>query len=167
MTYREREWTIFAMALALGLGIGWGWTAFLRWNDYDPPHQASTIRILKMQEGFKGNPYPDAGGQSVGYGTHLPLIPAEGRLLLVHRMSHVEHDLAARWAPYAEQPEHIKQALTLMAYQLGVEGELMFKKMFAALERGDRAQAAREVLDSKWAQQTPNRVAVVAALLGR
>ena len=163
----SREWVVFGMALALGLGIGWGWTAFLRWNDFDPPHQASTIRILKMQEGFRGNPYPDAGGQSVGYGTHLPLTAAEGELLLVHRLGSTEHGLAARWAPYAEQPEHIKQALSFMAYQLGIEGELMFRKMFAALERGDRAQAAREVLDSKWAQQTPNRVAVVAALLGR
>ena len=70
------------MALALGLGIGLGWTAFLRYQDLEPPHMDSTIRILKMQEGFRGNPYPDAGGQSVGYGIHLPLTRDEGSLLL-------------------------------------------------------------------------------------
>ena len=120
----RREWTVFMMALALGLGIGLGWTAFLRWRDLDPPHQASTVRILKAQEGFRGDCYPDAGGQSIGYGIHLPLTPAEGSLLLVNRLSHVESQLAARWAPYKDQPEHIKQALSLMAYQLGVDGRI-------------------------------------------
>ena len=161
----SREWVVFGMALALGLGVGLGWTAFLRWNDFDPPHQASTVRMLKAQEGFKGNPYPDAGGQSVGYGSRLPLTPAEGDLLLVHRLGSMEHDLAARWAPYKDQPEHIKQALSLMAYQLGVEGELMFKRMLACLEQGDTRCAAREALDSQWEHQTPGRAHTVAALL--
>ena len=155
------------MALALGLGIGWGWTAFLRWNDLEPPHMDSTIRILKMQEGFRGNPYPDAGGQSVGYGIRLPLTEAEGELLLEHRLYRTERDLAARWAPYEDQPEHIKQALSLMAYQLGVAGELMFKKMLGCLERKDTRCAAREALDSKWAEQTHDRAKLVAMLLQR
>ena len=153
------------MALSLGLGLGLGWTAFLRWRDLDPPHQASTVRILQAQEGFNGNPYPDAGGRSIGYGTHLPLAPAEGEMLLVHRLGKTEHDLAARWAPYVAQPEHIKQALSLMAYQLGVEGELMFKKMLACLARDDTRCAAREALDSQWEHQTPGRAHTVAALL--
>ena len=77
----------------------------------------------------------------------------------------MEHELAARWAPYKDQPEHIKQALSLMAYQLGVEGELMFKRMLACLEQGDTRCAAREALDSQWEHQTPGRAHTVAALL--
>ena len=155
------------MALALGLGGGLGWAAFLRYGDLDPPHMASTMRILQAQEGFRGDCYPDAGGQSVGYGTHLPLTAAEGELLLVHRLGKTEHDLAARWIPYADQPEHVKQALSLMAYQLGIEGELQFKKMLACLERDDTQCAAREALDSQWEHQTPGRAHTVAALFLR
>ena len=160
----RREWTLALVGPLLGLAVA---AVVIIVKTIEPPHMASTVRMLKTQEGFRGLPYPDAGGQSVGYGTHFPLSPAEAEMLLVHRLGRTERELAARWAPYVDQPEHIKQALSLMAYQLGVAGELMFKKMFAALERGDRAGAAREALDSKWAEQTPKRVAVVAALLQR
>ena len=34
---------------------------------------------------------------------------------------------------------------------------MKFKKMKAALERGDFEAAAAEMLDSRWARQTPNR----------
>ena len=67
--------------------------------------------------------------------------------------------------PYVVQPEHVKQALTLMAYQLGVEGELQFKKMLACLASDDTRCAAREAMDSAWEEQTPKRVAIVRALL--
>ena len=160
----RREWVVFGMAMALGLGLGLLWCAFLRYGDLEPPPQSSTIRILKAQEGFNGNPYPDAGGQSVGYGTHFPLWEAEASLLLAHRLLRAERELAARWAPYRDQPENIKQALLLMAYQLGVEGELKFKKMLACLEHDDTQCAAREALDSLWEHQTPGRAHMVAAL---
>ena len=152
------------MGLTLGIGIALGWCAFLRWGDLESSPQSSAIRILKEQEGFRGNPYPDAGGQSIGYGTHLPLTPAEGELLLVSRLGKLEHDLAARWVPYEDQPEHIQQALSLMVYQLGVSGELQFKKMLGCLEQDDTQCAARAALNSKWAHQTPGRADTVAAL---
>ena len=58
----------------------------------------------------------------------------------------------------------IKQALSLMAYQLGVSGELQFKKMLGCLEQDDTQCAARAALNSKWAHQTPGRADTVAAL---
>ena len=54
-----------------------------------------------------------------------------------------------------------------MAYQLGIEGELQFKKMLACLERDDTQCAAREALDSRWEHQTPGRAHTVAALFLR
>ena len=44
-----------------------------------------------------------------------------------------------------------------MAYQIGVNGLLKFKKMISAIEFGDWEEAERQALDSKWAKQTPAR----------
>ena len=157
MTPREQ---LFTLAAAIGLAIG----GLSLW-EVEEPHTPATIATLRALEGFNGDCYPDAGGQSVGYGTHLPLTKAEGELLLAHRLGETERGLAARWKPYQDQPEHVKQALSLMAYQLGVEGELQFKRMLGCLEQDDTHCAAREALDSKWHRQTPGRAEYVAALL--
>jgi lysozyme len=47
--------------------------------------------------------------------------------------------------------------LVCMAYQLGVAGLLGFKNMLAATASGDYKKAAAEMLNSRWARQTPNR----------
>lgn len=60
----------------------------------------------------------------------------------------------------------MKTIVVSMAYQMGVSGVLKFKRMIAALERGDFNQAATEALDSKWAKQTINRSRRHARVLG-
>lgn len=162
----DREWALAVLAVLLG--IGWASTSLYFSTDAEQPHQASTIRILKRQEGFRGETYNDQRGTAtIGFGTKLPLSEHEGELLLSYRLDRTETDLAARWELYHRQPEHVKQALTLMAYQLGVSGELGFHKMFACLERRDTSCAAREALNSRWAEQTPERARFVAMLLER
>ena len=44
-----------------------------------------------------------------------------------------------------------------MVYQLGEFGVSKFKKMLIALDTKDYPTAGDEMLDSKWAKQTPNR----------
>jgi lysozyme len=44
-----------------------------------------------------------------------------------------------------------------LAYQLGLTGVSQFQKMWMALSNGDFGLAAKEMLNSKWAKQTPNR----------
>lgn len=44
-----------------------------------------------------------------------------------------------------------------MAFQLGIRGLLKFKKALNAARDRDWAGAAREMLDSNWAKQTPER----------
>lgn len=68
--------------------------------------------------------------------------------------------------PFFENlPQQVQVALINMAYQLGVPGLLNFRRMLAALSRGDRVAAAEEALDSQWAKQTPKRAARVAAAI--
>ena len=59
-----------------------------------------------------------------------------------------------------------QEVLFSLSYQLGTTGLLNFKRMWAAIEAHDFATAAAELLDSKYATQTPNRANKNAKILG-
>ena len=44
-----------------------------------------------------------------------------------------------------------------MVFQLGVGGVGKFKKMWEALRKKDYGEASFQMMDSRWAKQTPNR----------
>ena len=54
-------------------------------------------------------------------------------------------------------PVEKQEILAEMSYQLGVNGVLKFKKMWKALKDFDYETAAKEMLDSRWYDQTPKR----------
>ena len=57
-----------------------------------------------------------------------------------------------------------KEIIIEMVFQLGETGVSKFKNMLKALKEGpDYQTAAVEMLDSKWAKQTPNRAAAMSA----
>ena len=65
--------------------------------------------------------------------------------------------------PFFNSLDEARQgALINMAYQLGVNGVLAFKKMLHSMHRGDYDIAAKEALDSRWATQTPERAKRIA-----
>lgn len=47
--------------------------------------------------------------------------------------------------------------VTNMVFQMGLEGVKQFRLFWAALRAQDHVWAAKEMLDSKWAKQTPAR----------
>lgn len=124
------------------------------------------IDELKDSEGFRGMPYDDhLGNPTIGYGTLLPISPAEGELLLRHRLEGITQQLGqalqVRGIEQATLPSGVWQALRDMAYNMGVPRLMGFKRMLAAIDRGDWPAARTEALDSKWARQVPNRAAKV------
>jgi lysozyme len=50
-----------------------------------------------------------------------------------------------------------KIVLVSMVFQMGKSGVSKFKKMIAAIDAGNFAEASNEMLDSEWARQTPDR----------
>ena len=61
-------------------------------------------------------------------------------------------------APWVEESNRVVQMVIInMCYQMGVSGVMKFKKALAAMQISDWETAAKELLDSKWARQTPNR----------
>ena len=140
---------------------------------------------LKQSEGCRLEAYRDTEGVftigwgSIRYATAGTVMTSERRTRVVSRGDRVlegdritqgqadaelEADLRQacedldRALPWAEKlPPPVLETLTRMSFQLGVRGLLGFKRMLAAVRRGDYAEAVLEGVDSQWFRQTPRR----------
>ena len=128
-------------------------------------------REVASDEGFMPIPYRCTSGKlSIGYGTNIQdgITKDEALLLLRHRLGKVSAALESRLPFWARLTDDRRRVLANMGYQLGVGGLMGFKRMIAALERGDYEAAAREMLDSKWAKRdTPGRAKRLAERMRR
>ena len=124
------------------------------------------VNDIKLDEGFVGTEYKDhLGFPTIGYGTKLPLTEEEAELLLRHRLHKMVKELL-RHKPFVEElPLDAKLIILNMAYQLGVPRLLGFRKMWSALESKDFEEAAKEMRDSLWNRQTPNRSNKLASIM--
>ena len=126
------------------------------------------LEEIKINEGFRGTVYKDTEGfDTIGYGTKLPLNEEEAELLAEHRLIAKIKEIEKR-EPFINSLDiEIQSVIIEMCYQMGVSGVLRFKKMWQALKSGDRAEAAAQMLDSRWAVQTPNRARLLADKMRR
>lgn len=121
------------------------------------------IKDLKRDEGFVPHAYQDhLGYWTLGYG-----------FLVDERKGGIPDDVAEYWLDrnvdmliaslraalpcFDEYPEGVRRALCNMCYQLGLSGLLNFRDTLSLLNEGKYTEAADEALNSKWANQTPNR----------
>lgn len=122
---------------------------------------------LKRFEGLRLKAYLcPAGKLTIGYGHNCEVWPVAGvrkvgdgikrtqaEELLVEDVCFFAEKLDEK-IPWWRGLSEPRQAVVLgMAFQLGVSGLLGFRKAMAAMERGDYEDAAREMLDSKWARK--------------
>ena len=127
----------------------------------------SLIESIKEHEGFRGYAYKDSlGYDTIGYGTKLPLTKEEAELILKHRLNAFTKEVNEK-LEWLDIPPDKMEILYEMAYQMGVSGLLKFRNMLSALNEKDYKTAAKEMLDSRWARQTPNRASELAARMGR
>lgn len=100
-----------------------------------------------------------AGKTTIGYGRNLEdkgITASEAEEMLLTDMCEVEERLFGEGL-FSGLNDARKAVLINMGYQLGVSGLFKFKKMIAALDRKEYELAAKEMLNSRWAMQTPNR----------
>jgi lysozyme len=71
-------------------------------------------------------------------------------------------DLVSDWEGL---PTNAKYALSNMAFQMGKSGLSKFTETLKLVNAGDYKQAAIEMLDSKWAKQTPKRAKKMSGLM--
>ncbi len=129
----------------------------------------NALQLIEHAEGYRAEPYYCSEGYpTIGIGERIGPKDAP----LESYQFTVSHRVATVWLTEAvvEIVEQLKDlewfdkldgnrqtVIISMAYQMGVEGLLGFKKTIAALERGDWLEAKMQALDSRWYAQTSKR----------
>lgn len=116
---------------------------------------------LIRHEGLRLFPYRDSEGLlTIGVGRNIEergISREEALYLLDNDIKAHSAELGERFPVVRALDQARYEVLVNMAFNLGVPRLASFLKMWAAIEAGDYACAAREMLDSKWALQVGNR----------
>ena len=119
------------------------------------------LESIKHHEGFVEHVYDDSLGiPTIGYGFAIKDLVLEEDLcdeILLRKLRILGRSVMGKFPFFDSLPSDCKDVLMEMCYQLGVTGVSKFKKALKAMEDGDWEKAADEMLDSKWAKQTPRR----------
>lgn len=122
------------------------------------------VKDLKRDEKFVPYVYLDSEGyQTIGYGTLVDKqkgggIPEHiGVLLLVNKLDTILNELNQKLPLFKDLDDIRQNVLANMAYNLGVNGLLNFKKTLKLIENKQYKEAAKEMLNSKWATQVKSR----------
>lgn len=139
----------------------------------DNEHMVAVAKRIKKHEGFRVNVYDDhLGNKTGGYG-HLMLdgeTEPEGGYTKEYWEGVFQKDFntAVNGAVKLvgnDVPPEVMGVITEMVFQLGAEGTSKFKKTLSYLKEGSYYQASKEMLDSKWATQTPERAESLSKII--
>lgn len=122
------------------------------------------VRQLKGDEGVIPHAYPDhLGYLTIGVGRLIDkrkgggLRPDEITYLLNNDIDN-RIEALTRALPWFQNLDDARKGVLLnMSFQLGTEGLLGFKTTLGMIQRGEYEEASIQMLESKWATQTPER----------
>jgi len=128
---------------------------------------------LKLQlikhEGLRLKPYRDSVGiLSIGVGRNLDdvgISEDEAMVLLGNDIIGVFDDLDRECQWWRQMSETRQLVLADMCFNLGISRLLGFKNTLAAMQEGRWDDAAKEMLDSKWAKQVGKRAITLADMM--
>ena len=127
------------------------------------------IEQIKRHEGLRLKVYRcPAGKLTIGYGRNLEdngIREEEADYLLINDLRFVEDSLAKRLAFWDDMPKRVQQVLINMGFQLGISGLMAFRRTLALLDARNYKSAADEMLNSRWARQTPGRAKELAQIV--
>ena len=116
---------------------------------------------IKRDEGLRLKPYHcQAGKLTIGYGRNLEakgISIKEAEYLFKNDLKIISKQVANRIEFYKKLSYKRKMVLVDMAFNMGIEGLLGFKKMLSALKRRDFMEAGKELMRSKYAEQVKTR----------
>lgn len=125
-------------------------------------------RQLLEHEGMRLTPYVDTVGKiTIGVGRNLTdrgISEDEARIFLDADINHAILDLTV--FPWFPDLDPVRQrAMVDLCFNIGLPRLKGFIKMLAAIQRQEWDRAARELVDSKYAQQVGPRAQTLAAML--
>jgi len=122
------------------------------------------IEQLKNDEGFRERPYTDTlGNLTFGYGFTW-LSQHEAETVLRMRVAYIITQLG-KIPGFSQLSPNRQKVLINMAFNLGINGVMMFRKMWQAIFRKDFDEAAKEMLASRWADQVGSRAVRLAEIM--
>ena len=127
-----------------------------------------TQRIAR-HEGLRLHPYKcPANKLTIGYGRNLEdrgITKDEAMYLLQNDITDIKLNLVDRLPVFTKLNTIRQEVLIEMCYQIGINGVLKFRNMIKALDHNDFNKASIEMLDSRWAKQTPIRAKELSNLM--
>lgn len=122
------------------------------------------LKQLKRDEGLVASAYQDhLGYWTIGYGRLIDkrkgggLSPEESEFLLNNDVDSRIKALEAAFPWFKGMDEARKGVLVNMSFQMGVDGLKGFKNTLESIANGRYEKAAGQMLNSLWAEQTPER----------
>lgn len=125
---------------------------------------------IKLHEGFRDTVYKDTlGFRTIGYGHKVVHEDSfiDGKQYSKEQLDAVfDKDFDKAWnlmLLFCDEnnlrgiSDTAKETICEMIFQMGFAGVSKFKNMIKALQNRDYKLASIEMLDSRWAKQTPNR----------
>lgn len=130
---------------------------------------AALLAQLTAHEGLRRKPYRcTAGKLTVGIGRNLDdvgLREGEAELLCLNDVRVVEAGLDARLPWWRGLGAERRAVLLDMGFNLGVDGLLGFRTTLGHVQAGRWAEAAEQMLRSKWAGQVGRRAQTLARMM--
>ncbi len=121
----------------------------------------SLLENIKLSEGFRSKVYKCTEGfDTIGYGFAIKDLELDEdicELILKRKIGSLKLRIDQRFDWFKETPTEAQDVIIEMCYQLGINGFSKFKKTIQHIINKDFRSAAVEMLQSKWASQTPNR----------
>lgn len=129
----------------------------------------SITNQLVKHEGMKTELYKcTANKLTIGVGRNLEdrgITEKEAMYLLNNDINEVHNKLQFEYKFYDELDDTRQEILINMAFQLGIKGLSKFKQTIEHIRNKDYVKASEEMLNSKWAFQTPNRAKELSNLM--
>lgn len=126
------------------------------------------VKQLVRHEALRLKPYQDSVGKwTIGIGRNLDdkgISTEEAYLMLKNDIIEVEFE-ANRFAWFKKLNDARQMVVLNMLFNIGTTRFVGFVKMIAAIERDDFEDAAREMMDSKWAAQVGSRANELADMM--